>query len=164
MPGVLLVFWTVIGLGGASAVWGPPHAWSRTDAIAISKRSKPIQEDFDLRLSTSWVTVAKLDTLGHETCEVVMFAGVVGGRTMRVQLQGEEQELDNSWSKTVALTPADTPYELSAVFLEPVGGAVRTTRTATVRCVAGTIASVRDQALYDKRGLRGYDCCPCREE
>jgi hypothetical protein len=135
MPGVLVVFWAVMGLGGVSALWGPPHAWSGVDAIAKSNLGEPLQEDFYLRMSTSWVTEAKRDTLGHEACEVVMFAGVIGGRVMRAQLQGEEQNLDNSWNKTVVLAPAKKSYELVAVFLEPIGGAVRATRTQTVTCV-----------------------------
>ncbi len=162
MPGILAAFFALLGLGAGSALIGPPAIWSRPDPTAHSNLGKRGSVEFYLTSSAPWVAVATPDVYGRERCLVTLTAWATLGRRMRLVFDGEEQILDSSWSLARALEPTGKATVFEAAFLDPVGGAVVATRRATVRCIPLPPEAVTNQALYDARGLRGYEApCTC---
>ena len=161
MPGILLAFWIVIGFGGLSALKGPPFIFAPPDSIARSHLGKPGRFEYDLAVSVPWVAVAKRDIRGVEFCTVTLFPRVTQGRVVRLIFDGEEQLLDSSWSLIRRLEPGERK-RFEAVFLDPADGAELARRWTEVECLSDLGAAVRDQVLYDERGLRGYEPPPCR--
>lgn len=162
MPGPLLAFFILIGFGGAGALLGPPRIWNGVDPTAHSDLGRRDSVEYHLASSVPWVAVAAPDSYGRERCLVTLTAWATLGRRMRLVLDGEEQVLDSSWSLDRELEPTGKVTVFEAAFLNPIGGAVVAVRQTTVRCVQDKTTPVRDQVLYDERGLRGYEApCTC---
>jgi len=161
MPGPLVAFFILIGFGGFLSLNDPQaKLWSGVDPSAHTDHGKRSSVEYYLTTSVPWMAVAAPDSYGRERCLVTLTAWATLGRRMRLVLDGEEQMLDSSWSIDRELKPTGKAAVFEAAFLDPLGGAVVAVRQVTVRCIQ-SIEPVRDQALYDERGLRGYEPPPC---
>ncbi len=59
------------------------------------------------------VAVATPDTYGRERCLVTLTAWVTHGRRVRLVLDGQEQNLDSSWSADRVLEPTGKPFPIA---------------------------------------------------
>lgn len=95
MPGGLIAFWVLLGLGGASALSDPQaRLWSPVDPTARTDLGRRETIEYHLTSNVPWTAVATPDVYGRERCLVTLTAWATLGRRMRLLLDGQEQNLD----------------------------------------------------------------------
>ena len=126
MPGPLVAFFILIGLGSASALKGPPAVWSRVDPTAHSSGH--------LAPARPWAwTAPQWDGIARQnhTCPVVVFGA--SPRPVRFRVGTQEQNLDTGWAVDL-VAKENHKLRIPYTFLEPVGGAVISEGVLNVNC------------------------------
>ncbi len=121
------IMWLVWGIafGASTALLGPPRIWAGVDPTArISGHYR----------ATGFMTWSS--STSHpvrDACNTTIFGVSAGQRRVRARIDGEEQNLDWSWSKDVR-TPVGERQRVVVEYLDPVGGALLARHEVPVSC------------------------------
>ncbi len=130
MPGLLAVFFALMGAGAGTALLdAQAPVWGRVDRNAHSSGHYRVPQGFMVWTSTPGQALAGRDGKCHATA----FAVSQGQRRVRLRIAGVEQLVDWSWTYEMTIaegTRQRVPFE----FINPVGGAVLAQREAVVSC------------------------------
>jgi len=155
MPGVLVAFWILIGLGGGLTLSDSQSPiWAGPDSQSKSNLGKPCKPTYYATSAPAWNAFAKPDRGGQLTCKVVYFAHSTCGIPTRIRIGGEEQTLDTSWTyeQTIA---EDFQHGVRFTWLSPVTGKILHDQWIHVNCWRDP--GITYGKLYNPDGtLKGY--------
>ncbi len=163
MPGLLWLFFVAVGLGTGSTLVADKQAgpiWAGTDHESRNHLGKPTPDRFIIQSNYPWRAVALTqDWSGHWVCPTTIT--VTSSRKMRLSYNGVEQIVDTGWTFDLNI-PEGKMYTGTAIFVDPVTRETVALKQVIVSCIPSGITPVRNQILYDERGLRGYEApCTC---
>ncbi len=133
MPGPLIAFWILLGLGGVSVLTDKEAPiWAGVDYNSSTDLGTPAR-GFRTWTSAAPITIA----LRGDECVAVVFAVSLGQRKVRVQIDGQEQSLDWSWNHDVRAGIYQRRI-VTVRYLDPVGGAELACHEVTYLCIPET--------------------------
>lgn len=137
MPGPLIAFWVLIGLGcGLTLTDKEAPIYGHPDYNSVSSGRLPKARPYSW-LSTPSHQIAVRDVYGVEQCSAVVFAVTGKGRVMRVEIDGAEQLLDSSWAVDVTAKPFEQRL-ITVRYRNPVGGKEVACHSLSFICVPET--------------------------
>ena len=132
MPPLIVAFWVLIGFGGVSALWGPPHVWEGPDPTTHNKRGEQVR-GFFTTLSAPSTQEPQRNVYGVWECRATVVAVSLGQRLVRVQIDGVEQPIDWSWSADIVVSSGHR-RAVVVRYIDPMGGQVLASHEVAFRC------------------------------
>lgn len=123
MPPIVVAFFLLFG--GALA---PDFVKGLDPRPHGDKRGAPVETFY-----RTWTSTAPMHLTEGDTCPVVFFAMTNSKRAVRARLDGEEQLLDTSWTKEVAVR-AGRRRHFKAEFIDAESGRLLACQEVNVRC------------------------------